>query len=385
MIRQKAKSVLFVTTTLGTGGAEQMLLKILQRLDRDQFDPVVVSLLDEGTVGKKIKALGIPVICLRMDRLVHILAAPFVLGRLIQQHRFDLIQGWMYHGNLLAWLGRFLANSHAPLSFGVRQSFYGLSRERFNTRWVIRANAWLSERVQGCVFNSFFSLETHRNFGFGGSGMRVIPNGFDVETFAPCPEKGVAVRSALQIADELVVGMVARFHPVKGHHDFLRAAKVVHQHRPDVKFLLAGTGVTEKSPQLMAWIDELGIAKAVLLLGERSDISDLNNVFDIACLASKAEAFPNAIGESMACGVPCVVTDVGDCADIVGPTGRVVRAGEPELLAMAMLELLEMAPEDRQSLGRAARRRIMERFDMDRVAQHYGECFHTLVSKAKTS
>ncbi len=384
MIRQRANSVLFVTTTLGTGGAEQMLLKILQRLDRNQFNPVVVSLLDEGTVGKKIRALGIPVVCLRMDRVLHILAAPFVLGRLIRQRRFDLIQGWMYHGNLMAWLGRFLANSHAPLCFGVRQSFYGLSHERFNTRLVIRANAWLSARVQGCIFNSIFSLETHRNFGFDGNGMQVIPNGFDINAFSPSPEKGAAVRAALAITDELVVGMVARFHPVKGHHDFLRAARVVHQRRPEVKFLLAGTGMTEKSSKLMAWIDELGIAEAVLLLGERADISDLNNAFDIACLASKAEAFPNSIGESMACGVPCVVTDVGDCADIVGSTGRVVPAGEPELLAKAILELLEMAPEHRQSLGRSARQRVMERFDMDRVAQHYGEFFHTLASKAKT-
>ncbi|MGX5659516.1 glycosyltransferase [Castellaniella ginsengisoli] len=384
MTGQRAKPVLFVTTTLGTGGAEQMLLKILQRLDRDQFSPVVVSLLDEGTVGKKIDALGIPVVCLRMDSPLRILAAPFALGRLIQRHRFELIQGWMYHGNLLAWLGRLFANSRAPLSFGIRQSLYGLARERFNTRWVIRANAWLSRRIQGCIFNSAFSLGTHRDFGFGGECMRVIPNGFDIKTFAPCPEKSATVRAALALENELVVGMVARFHPVKGHHDFLRAAKIVHQRRSNVKFLLAGTGVTEKNPLLMAWINELDLAGAVRLLGERSDISDLNNAFDVACLASKAEAFPNAIGESMACGIPCVVTDVGDCAEIVGPTGLVVHAGEPELLAMAMLELLEMTPEDRQSLGRAARQRVVERFDMDRVAQQYGECFHTLVSKAKT-
>lgn len=99
---QKARSILFVTTALGTGGAEQMLLKILQRLDRNQFNPVVVSLLDEGTVGKRIGALGIPVLCLRMDRLLHILMASFVLDRLMRQHRFELIQGWMHHGNLLA-------------------------------------------------------------------------------------------------------------------------------------------------------------------------------------------------------------------------------------------------------------------------------------------
>lgn len=381
MIEQRQRSVLFVTTTLGTGGAEQMLLKILQRLDRNQFNPVVVSLLDEGTVGKRIDALGIPVVCLRMDSPLRILAAPLALARLIRRYRFELIQGWMYHGNLMAWLGRLFAGSRASLSFGIRQSLYGLARERFNTRWVIRANAWLSWWVQGCVFNSQFSLETHLDFGFDRRRMSVIPNGFDLKMFSPSVEKKTSVRISLGVENHPVVGMVARFHPVKGHHDFLQAAAIVHEHQSEVKFFLIGTGMSEKNEQLMTWIDSLGLAGSVRLLGERSDISDLNNVFDIACLASRAEAFPNAVGESMACGVPCVVTDVGDCAEIVGPTGRVVPAERPDLLAAAMLELLQMAPDERHALGRSARVRVVEKFDMDRIAQQYSEYFLCLVSK----
>jgi glycosyltransferase involved in cell wall biosynthesis len=356
-----------------------MLLKILQRLDRRKFAPMVVSLLDEGTVGKRIEALGVHVVCLRMDRWYRILAAPFLLARLIRCHRFLVIQGWMYHGNLLAWVGRWLAGSKAPLSFGIRQSFYGLARERFNTRWIMRANSWLSGRMQGCLFNSRFSLKTHRDFGFWGHNMQVIPNGFDLDAYIPLPGRREVLRTGLGLGQVPVVGMVARFHPVKGHRNFLQAAVMVRQSLPQVKFLLVGTGVTEDNKQLAAWVEELGLKNAVLLMGERSDIADLNNVFDIACLASWAEAFPNVVGEAMACGIPCVSTDVGDCADIVGDTGRVVPAGDPASMAAAILELLNFDPQARQDLGRAARRRVAERFDMRGIVHQYEHYFHSLL------
>jgi glycosyltransferase involved in cell wall biosynthesis len=380
MTNQVPKPILFVTTTLGTGGAERMLLKVLQRLDRNRFEPVVVSLLDEGTTGRQIADLGIRVVCLRMDRLSRIAAAPFVLARLIRQNGFALIQGWMYHGNLLAWVGRMLARSKAPLSFGIRQSLYGLARERFNTRWVIRANAWLSRWTQGCMFNSRFSLETHREFGFRGKNLQVIPNGFDLEAFAPRPAEGAALRAELAPSARFVVGMVARFHPVKGHHDFLKAAVVVRQSLPGVMFFLAGTGVNHRNAELVQWMEELGLSDSVVLLGERKDVAELNSAFDIACLASLAEAFPNVVGESMACGVPCVVTNVGDCAEIVGETGRIAYPGAPDSLAAAMLNLLEMNEYERASLGMAARERVVERFDMTHIVRLYEEYFAALMS-----
>src|SRR5690606_10672558 len=126
-----------------------------------------------------------------------------------------------------------------------------------------------------------------------------------------------------------------------------------------------------------------GLTGSVQLLGERSDIADLNNAFDVACLASRAEAFPNAVGESMACGVPCVVTHVGECAEIVGRTGRVVEAGRADLLAGALLDLLNMTLAGRHALGRAARERVIDRFDMDHIAHQYEKCFREFISETK--
>lgn len=379
MSQSAAQPILFVTTALGTGGAEQMLLKILQRMDRSRWSPTVVSLLGQGTVGDRLQALGIPVVCLQINSPWGMLAAPIRLARLMRHHRFRIIQGWMYHGNLLAWMGRLLANSSAPLSFSIRHSLYGLANEQPNTRWIIRLNGWLSTRVQGCIFNSQFSLVSHREFGFGGQNMVVIPNGFDLQAFASRSDRVLALRDELGVGQELVVGMVARFHPVKGHQDFLQAAAIVHQRQPRVRFLLAGTGVAATNSQLAGWVDSLGLTGVVQLLGERSDIADLNNVFDVACLSSRGEAFPNVVGESMACETPCVVTDVGDCAEIVGTTGRVVPREDPAALARALLDLLEMPRAQRQALGHAARIRVVEHFNMDKIAQRYQEYFEKLL------
>ncbi|MBV2181859.1 MAG: glycosyltransferase [Castellaniella sp.] len=374
------KPILFVTTTLGTGGAERMLLKILKRMDRARYRPTVVSLLDEGSVGVEIAALGVPIVCLHMNKSWRIFIAPFILSRLVRRTECVLVQGWMYHGNLLAWIGRLFSGRKVPLSFGIRQSLYGLARERLNTRWVIRANAWMSGRVQGFLFNSRYSLQSHRDFGFRGRNMRVIPNGFDLDLYLPKSERSLDLRRGLGLGSELVVGMVARFHPVKGHHDFLRAAAIVHRSMPGTVFLLIGTGVTQENKKLADWIDGLGLTRSVRLLGERTDVADLNNIFDIACLASLAEAFPNVIGESMSCGVPCVVTDVGDCAEIVGETGRVVKAGDSESLAAAMLELLGMDSAERRRLGQAARARVIEQYDMQYVVQQYEKYFESLLA-----
>ncbi|MDY0310406.1 MAG: glycosyltransferase, partial [Castellaniella sp.] len=138
--------------------------------------------------------------------------------------------------------------------------------------------------------------------------------------------------------------------------------------------------MTPENDCLASWIQDLGLKDAVILLGERQDIQDLNNMFDVACLSSWMEAFPNVIGEAMACGIPCAVTDVGDARDIVGETGRVVPAKNPKALAEAIMDLLSMPAEGRQALGALARARIVENFDMAVVVGAYMAHFESLAT-----
>lgn len=364
-------SIVFVSTGLSTGGAERMLLKILTSLDRKKFKPYVVSLLDEGTVGASIQALEIPIISLRVNTPFGLLSAPFRLAFLIRRVRPQVIQGWMYHGNIFAWLGRLLAGSKAALSFGIRQTFYGLEHERMGTRWAIRVNSLLTRQATSCLFNSHVSLQRHRDFGFRCVNMSVIPNGFDITSYRLMPEIGQALRHNLLMDDAPVVGLIARFHPDKDHFNFLEAAARVRTRIPNVRFVMVGRHITSTNKELESWIRFWGLVDATLLLGERTDVSALNNMFDVACISSRAEAFPNVIGEAMACGTPCVATDVGDCKDIVGEAGLVVPSGDPVALADGLIELLLLPDEERRLMGERARHHIVENFDIERIAKQY--------------
>ncbi len=363
--------ILFVSTGLQTGGAERMLVKILHSIDRTRFEPHVVSLIDEGTLGAEIRDMGVPLHCLRMNTLPGMLFAPLRLVALIRSEKYAILQGWMYHGNVMAWVGRLLSFQRSVLLFGIRHTAYDLAKEKVFTALAIRVNAFLTRFAQSCLFNSEISLQVHKKIGFKSEAMSVIPNGFDLRAYYPNPLGVPELRAQWDLQDKLVVGLIARFDPAKDHHNFLRAAGKVHAVMPDVRFLLAGFGVTYDNPELAGWVDTYRLRDAVLLLGERNDIPVLQNLVDIACLSSNMEAFPNVIGEAMACGKPCVVTDVGDCRSIVGQTGLVVDAEDSDALAAALLKLLALPTAVRAELGAAARQKIEDEFRIDSVVEKY--------------
>lgn len=216
--------------------------------------------------------------------------------------------------------------------------------------------------------------------------MVVIPNGFDMEGWKPDPGARVDVRRELGLPLEApLIGLISRFDPVKDHRTFTLAALRLLNQLPNVHFLLCGGGVTWENSELSAWIRSSGAASHFRLLGERDDIPRLTAALDLAALSSYTEGFPNVIGEAMACGVPCVTTDVGDAAYIVGETGRVVPPRQPEALAEALRELIEDGPERRAALGAAARRRVAEYFDLPGVAARYEGLYRDIVRSPRSS
>jgi glycosyltransferase involved in cell wall biosynthesis len=199
-----------------------------------------------------------------------------------------------------------------------------------------------------------------------------IPNGFDLAEFAPRPEARDDVRAELGVArDTLLVGLVARYNAMKDHATFFEAVARLRRDRPHVHFVLVGRLVERTNVEIAATIDRLGIWPVVHLLGERNDVPRLTAALDVATCSSYSEGFPNAVGEAMACGVPCVSTEVGDCRAIVGETGIIVPPRDPAALAAGWRCLLDRSAEDRRSLGRVARARVTEHFDIGRVARQY--------------
>lgn len=361
--------IMHVITGLGTGGAEKMLLKLLSAT-RERYAHAVVSLMDEGTTGEDIAGLGVPVHCLRMRpgrpnpvRALSIRA----FARKLNPH---LVQGWMYHGNLMASVSMGWTRRRPPVIWSIHHTLSGL--ESRLTKTVVRLDAFLSRRADSIIYVSRASRSQHEALGYCSSQGVIIPNGIDCQVFRP--DEGVRrqARRALGFGDDaILIGLVARYHPMKDHAGFLRAAASLAGRHPSAHFVLIGPGTLEQ-PELATLIAELRMQDRVVCLGERKDTPQLTAALDIACSASAwGEAFSNAIAEAMACGVPCVVTDVGDSAYLVGDTGLVVPPRDPNAMAAALERLIAAGPDGRRELGTAARCRIEHHFSLPAVVDQY--------------
>jgi len=377
--------VMHVITGLSTGGAETMLLKLLSAASGN-MDHVVVSLGDEGTIGPRIAALGIPIHCLGLKRNAPNPFRALSILPLARRIAPQLVQGWMYHGNLMASMAALALGKSAsrnmprqtpPVLWNIRQTVYDLRRERWLTAKLIRLGARLSSGPAAIIYNSQTSAGQHESLGYRAEKRVVIPNGFDCQILRQDEAARKAVRTELGIAgDTVLVGLVARYHPMKDHVGFLKAADLVVRSHPQTMFVLAGAGVSSIQPELAETIHQNKLGDRVILLGERSDISRLNNAFDIGCSASAwGEGFSNSIGEAMACGVACAVTDVGDSAYIVADSGFIAPPRAPEALANAIGRLIGLGRSGRQQLGTKARQRIETEFSLSAIVQRYEDLY----------
>jgi len=229
------------------------------------------------------------------------------------------------------------------------------------------------------VVNSEAGRRQYERHGYSPRRWQLISNGFDLKVLRPDPAARNAVRDALRVrADAPLIGLVARFDPLKDHGTFLRAAGVLARTDSAVHFVLIGNGVVPGNALLDRLVRQEGLAGRLHMLGERRDIPWLTAALDISSLSSYAEGFPNVIGEAMACGVPCVVTDVGDCRVIVGETGVVVPPRDPHALAEGWRTLLRMDREARSRLGEAARQRIERHFSLRHIVNEYEQLYLSL-------
>jgi glycosyltransferase involved in cell wall biosynthesis len=374
--------ILYIISGLSTGGAEMMLYKLLSVIDRDIFEPVVISLTDDGSLGNNIKNLNIPVY--KMDMTAGFLN-PFKVWRfikLIRKINPELIQGWMYHGNLAALLAKWFLPNRVFLLWNIRHTPDDLKKEKYLTALVIRLGAKLSSYPDHIIYNSNVSEQEHRLLRYDNKNKRIIPNGFNYEKFKPFDNAKSKLRHSLGLKkDALLIGLVARYHIMKDHVTFLHSAGKLNKTYPEIHFVLVGQGVDKDSHLLIKLIEDLKITKNVHLLGNRMDVDEITAGLDIACSSSSwGESFSNAIGEAMACGIPCIVTDVGDSAWIVGKTGIVVKPGDRDAFTDAMITLVKMSSEERLELGKLARNRIIKHFSLNLVAKQYEDMYQNLLN-----
>ena len=379
--------VLHVITGLEADGAETVLYTIASRMDRSRFESQVISLIDPGPMKARLESAGIRVASLGMKRgsanPIHV----FRLANWIKNSQTNLVQTWMYHADLLGGIAARLAGK--PVVWGIHHSNLHPTQNKRLTIWTARVcevlSPWVPKRIVCC---SQASRITHIDFGYDGEKMEVIPNGFDLRAFHPDAEARTSLRGELGLTESTpLIGMAGRFHVQKGHRNFVEAAAKLHARMPDAHFVLCGAEVDASNTELTGWIGRAGngLDKVCHLLGRRNDMNRIFAALDIATSTSLSEAFPMAVGEAMACGTPCVVTDVGDSAHIVGNTGRVVPAENPQALADAWEFLLSGDASSRKQLGQAARNRVQRSFDLDAIVERYQKLYREVLALSDPS
>jgi glycosyltransferase involved in cell wall biosynthesis len=377
---QSAMRVLHVITDLDVGGAEAMLARLLGAIDRRRVETAVISLDDKGPMAERIERSGISVSALGATRAA---AMPFALWRLvrmIRQYQPDVIQTWLYHADFAGTLAAMLTGT--PVVWNIRCAELDRRDHPRSLAPLLKALARLSKRATAIVCNSRAGRAAHERLGYTPPRWELIPNGFDVDACKPRPEARNELRRTLALpAEATIVGLLARLHPMKDHETFLRAAAMASARQADVHFVAAGRGVPE-NVALRGMVRGLGLEKRVHFLSERLDPTRFLDACDVVVSSSYGEAFPNVIGEAMACGVPCVATDVGDTADIVGDAGILVRPRDPEALAAGVLQILALDSESRARLSAAARRRIEARFSLSTIAAQYEQFYLELAGRS---
>lgn len=369
--------IVHVITGLEGGGAEAVLFRLCRADTADEH--AVISLVDDGTYGQPLRDAGVAVHCLRMPRGRVTFAGSRRLWRLLRASQADVVQTWMYHADLLGGVFARLAGLRRVF-WGIRNSNLERGTSRFSTIAIARLCAALSRfvphRIVCCAQRA---AAIHVELGYDRSRIIVIPNGYDLGQFRPDPAARARLRREWQVGEATtLLGMVGRFDPQKDHENLLQALEMVQRRGIDFRCVLVGDGMTPDNPALAGWIDARGLGGRVLALGRRSDVPVVMSALDLLVLSSRyGEAFPNVLAEAMACGTPCVTTDVGDSAEIVGGTGWVVRPGSAEDLAVAIGEAIASISQEDEWRRRqvACRARVEARYGIEAMVAAYRDAW----------
>jgi glycosyltransferase involved in cell wall biosynthesis len=371
--------LLLVIRSLNTGGTERQVAALATGL-AGAHDVLVATFYPGGSFWNEIEARGVPLVCLEKRGRWDVVGFSWRLWRLLRTWRPTVIQSFLPEPNIFALLAGRLAGV-PNIVWGIRSSDVAFEHYDRPLRWTFRAAASLSRWPNLIIANSEAGRRHHVASGFKGP-MIVIPNGIDVSTFRPDRASGLAIRRAWGIADhEVLVGLVGRLDPMKGHPLFLRAAARLAADVPHAKFACIGDGDARYAAELRRQGIALGLAERLIWMSTEDAMSPVYSALDVLCSPSVfAEGFSNAIGEAMACAVPCVATDCGDAGSMLADVGRVVARGDEEALAAALREIVAMRATARAAMGERARARAVRFFAVERMIRATQSAYEALLA-----
>ena len=425
--------IVHIISGLGQGGAESVLTRLVSH---SQEENIVLSFADEGMYGAAIRQAGVELHCLGMR------SGRFSVGdfrrllKKIRELKPDVVQTWMYHADFIAGLAARVAG-FKHIAWGIRNSGYQLKQSSRSAYYLARLSGLMSRFIpQKIIVCGEQAAKLHQTWAYDKNRMVVIQNGYDLSRWQNDPISAEQLRQAWQLkSGKPLLGFVARWNPLKDHASLLRAYKLLKQERLKQgrmapRLVLVGKGLEQSNAELMALIQELGLnahdesqilpalqtAQAVdlgrsdsqgdnasqtsqataqlpdsasntdiILLGMRNDVPAIMSALDVHVLSSIAEGFPNVVAEAMACGTPCVVTDVGDAALMVGELGWVAQASNPADLALKMgqaLEYLEsLTTSEKTQYASEVRQFVLTHFSLATMVARYEQTWNEMVQK----
>lgn len=382
--RAQPRKVLHFITSIGGGGAENFLRNLIVAMRDSHWQPVVLAVRvhPHEAFADQLRAIG----CVVHDLNETALLKPRVwqaVRRIIAQEKPDVVQTWMHHPDFIGSVAAFAA--------GIRNIVWGVRATEVHRNpgdsdlkvrlfhLALRIASWFLPRK--IIANSTVAIDVHAGMGYPRSKMLWIPNGVNAARFAPNAAVGQHTRESLNIPlDASVIGFVGRFHPVKDIACFFRAAARLQAHRSDVHFILVGGEESDLNPDAQAAFVQLPQPAFVHWVPFGSSTERYYPAFTVFTLCSKSEAFPNVVLEAMACGVPCVTTQAGDCATMLKDRGTVVPVGDDHALASGWQAMLGLSPEQRDSLAARCRDRALMDFSMERAAQQFASAYDELMT-----
>jgi glycosyltransferase involved in cell wall biosynthesis len=369
--------VLHFITTLRDGGAECVLFRLIQSLPTHQH--CVISILPGGKYSLLLRELGIPVYFLFSSSPHAFFVALLNLRKIYKHFAPDIVQTWMYHADIIGGVASQLF-SRCPVVWGIHNSETSRGKNSIRLYLTIRLASILSCLIPSKIIScSRVAIFNHIKIGYPAYKLVFVPNGIPLNKFYPDISARIKIRKEFQIQDdEFLIGMVARYHPQKDHLTLIRAFSMVQNEK--VRLILVGEGLDSESPMRHALYNH-NLAHRVILAGPRSDIPAIMNALDLHVLSSSSsEAFPNVLCEAMACGTPCIATDVGDSAFILNNKECVVPPSNPQELFNAIERMF--LSRDIDAISEKCRKQATDRFSDEEMSGSYVDTWARLVQAA---
>lgn len=372
--------VLHVINDLDRGGAEMALCRlVIHPISQERLASTVICLKDEGPLATTLRDAGVEVHALGLRSLWNLPQAMWRLYRTMGRVAPDVVQTWLYYGDLLGGLVGCMRR--VPVVWGVRTTSLG-EGNAFTTRIVRWLCARLSSHVPAAiVYAADAARKAHECEGYRTRQTHVIRNGVQTQTQEALEAHRHTLRHQLGIeSKELVIGWVGRYNPDKDVPTFLAALALLLRQQPKARAIMIGRGLGPEQSANVVQILGMQGASQMILMGERPQVQECYPAFDVFVLSSRTEAFPNVLAEAMSAGVPCVTTDVGDARWVLGDGGLVVPPCNPKAMAEAIQTMLSR-PDQRSEYARLSRQRALSSHSMEAWAHAFADLYFSLLAR----